>query len=193
MPRAGLNKEIIIDAAIELMEEKGYFAFTMRELAKRLNVKAASMYNHVGNVDEIMAGVGAYSIAALNHMQFSATQGLKRDAAIFALAMAYRKFAKEHPELYKVIMSLHKTEKEIIERTAHPITEPFMRVLSDYPLDREEIMHWQRVLRSILHGFLSQEEAGYFCHFPIDQDRSYELAIQCYIDGLNTAVKKKAD
>lgn len=68
-----------------------------------------------------------------------------------------------------------------------------MQVLSDYPLDSEQIMHWQRALRSIIHGFLSQEEAGYFCHFPIDSNRSYALAIQCYVDGLNAAVRKEGE
>ena len=190
MPRVGLSKPVIIQTAIQLIEERGYSAFSMRELAKRLDVKAASLYNYVGNLDEILAGVGAYAIEALNDVQFSAIEGLVKAPAIFALAKAYHRFAKEHPELYKVIMSLHKTNKEIIERTTSPITEPFMRVLKGYPLSEEQAMHWQRVLRSIIHGFLSQEEAGYFCHFPIDQNDSYELAIQCYVDGLNTAVKK---
>lgn len=193
MPRTGLTKQAIVDAAIQLIEEEGYSAFSMRELAKRLDVKAASLYNHVGSMDEVLAEVGAYAIGALNQMQFSAIEGVQKDAAIIALAMAYRKFAKERPALYEVIMSLHKTGKEVIEKTAHPITAPFMQVLSDYPLDSEQIMHWQRVLRSIMHGFLSQEEAGYFCHFPIDSNRSYALAIQCYVDGLNAAVRKEGE
>ena len=193
MPRTGLTKQAIVDAAIQLIEEEGYSAFSMRELAKRLDVKAASLYNHVGSMDEVLAEVGAYAIGALNQMQFSAIEGVQKDAAIIALAMAYRKFAKERPALYEVIMSLHKTGKEVIEKTAHPITAPFMQVLSDYPLGSEQIMHWQRVLRSIIHGFLSQEEAGYFCHFPIDSNRSYALAIQCYVDGLNAAVRKEGE
>lgn len=192
MPRAGLNKQSIIREAIRLIEEEGCPALTMRELAKRLNVQAASLYNHVESMDEILAEVGTYAIASLNNHQFSAIAGLSQDAAVFALADAYRQFAKEHPALYQVIMSLHRTNKAIIENTAHPITAPFMQVLAGYPLDREQAMHWQRILRSILHGFLSQEEAGYFCHFPIDQSRSFELAIQCYIDGLHAAVKKEA-
>lgn len=192
MPRAGLSKQAVVREAIRLIEEEGSSALTMRELAKRLNVRAASLYNHVESMDEILAEVGTYAIASLNNCQFSAIAGLDQDAAVFALADAYRQFAKEHPALYEIIMSLHRTNKAIIENTAHPITAPFMQVLGGYPLNREAAMHWQRVLRSILHGFLSQEEAGYFCHFPIDQNRSFHLAIQCYVDGLHAAVKKEA-
>ena len=46
-------------------------------------------------------------------------------------------------------------------------------------------MHWQRILRGVMHGFVSQEAAGYFSHFPVNLEESYHLAIQCVIDGLN--------
>ena len=42
MPRQGLNRENVIDAAIKLIEEKGYSNFSINELAKSLNVKPAS-------------------------------------------------------------------------------------------------------------------------------------------------------
>ncbi len=193
MPRSGLNRQTVVDEAIRLIEEKGYDVFSMRELAERLNIKTASLYNHVGSMDEIIAEVGKFAVGTLNQAQFSALEGLKRDKAIFALAMAYRNFAKEHPELYKVIMDLHSTDKEIISRSADPITAPFLKVLGDYPLSDDQKMHWQRVLRGFIHGFLSQEEAGYFCHFSVNKEISYELGIQCYIDGLNAAVRRRAE
>ena len=192
MPRAGLSRQTIVEAAICLIEERGYQAFTLRELAKHLGVQASSLYNHVGNLDDILAGVGTYAVSALNEMEFSAIAGVHGDAAIRALAEAYRRFAREHPALYQVVMSLHRTDKAAIEQTARPITEPFLRVLGEYPRDREAAMHWQRVLRSILHGFLSQEEAGYFCHLPVDQEESFSVAITCYIDGLHAVLEKKA-
>ncbi len=45
-------------------------------------------------------------------------------------------------------------------------------------------MHWQRILRSVMHGFVDHEEAGGFSHFPIDKNESYLMAIQCVADGL---------
>ncbi|MBE6632315.1 MAG: TetR/AcrR family transcriptional regulator [Ruminococcaceae bacterium] len=191
MPRVGLNKKTIVDAAVKLMEEKGYEEFSLRILADSLNVKTASLYNHISGMDELIANVGEYAVGALNEAQYKAIEDLQKREAILALALAYRRYAKEHPEMYKVVMSLYKTKKEIIERSAVPVPAPFMQVLGDYPLDEKEKMHWQRVLRSILHGFLSQDEAGYFCHFPIDENESYVLGIDCFIDGLEAYVYKK--
>ena len=63
--------------------------------------------------------------------------------------------------------------------------EPFMRVLADYRLTEEQKMHWQRVLRGLMHGFVSEEQAGYFSHYPVSVEESYEIAVRCMTDGLH--------
>ncbi len=44
----------IITAASTLFKEKGYSAITMRDIAKALGIKAASLYNHIKNKEEIL-------------------------------------------------------------------------------------------------------------------------------------------
>ena len=41
----GLTAEAITDAAFELLVEKGYGNYTVRDIAVRLGVRAASLYN----------------------------------------------------------------------------------------------------------------------------------------------------
>ena len=53
------------------------------------------------------------------------------------------------------------TEKEL----AVPLLKTVMVLLSDYGLSDEAIANWQRVLRAILHGFISQEDLGYFYYY----------------------------
>ena len=62
----GLSSEIIFQAAAELVAEKGYDKFSLRELASRLGVKPASIYSHVKNADEISTAVGMRAIAQLS-------------------------------------------------------------------------------------------------------------------------------
>ena len=69
MPRMGLNKQSVVDAAITLIEEKGYEHFSMRELADRLQVKTAALYNHVESMDALHLEVGHYAIARLGQAQ----------------------------------------------------------------------------------------------------------------------------
>ena len=47
MSRKGLSRDAIVDAAAALAEEKGMENLTLRELADALNVKPASLYNHL--------------------------------------------------------------------------------------------------------------------------------------------------
>ncbi len=44
----------IISAASTLFKEKGYSAVTMRDIAKAMGIKAASLYNHIKNKEEIL-------------------------------------------------------------------------------------------------------------------------------------------
>ena len=46
MARKGLNKDKIVLAAAELSEEKGYTQLSVQDLAEKLEVKPASIYNH---------------------------------------------------------------------------------------------------------------------------------------------------
>ena len=56
-PRIPLSKERVLRAAIELADSEGIEALSMRRLAKELGVEAMSLYNHVANKDEILAGI----------------------------------------------------------------------------------------------------------------------------------------
>ena len=65
MGRKGLNTEVIAEAAIGLVEEKGYRNFSMRELAARLGVQPASLYNHVNGIEAVYTAVGLHGISIL--------------------------------------------------------------------------------------------------------------------------------
>jgi hypothetical protein len=191
MPRQGLNRDSIVEASVRLIEEKGYAAFSMGELAKSLNVKTASLYNHVESLDALFTEVGLAAVSQMVARETQAIEGKEKNDALFAIAAAYRAFAKDHNELYRVIMSLQKSKNEVLERAAGQITEPILQVLSGYGLSRVEQIHWQRILRSMMHGFVAHEEAGGFSHFPADKNESYQMAIQCVADGLQNVRKEQ--
>ena len=48
------RKQEIITVASNLFKEKGYSAVTMRDIAKEMGIKAASLYNHIKNKEEIL-------------------------------------------------------------------------------------------------------------------------------------------
>jgi AcrR family transcriptional regulator len=56
--RRPLDQAQIVRAALALLDEVGLDELTMRRLAERLDVKAASLYRHVHNKDELLALLG---------------------------------------------------------------------------------------------------------------------------------------
>lgn len=48
------RKAEIVSVAAQLFKEKGYSAVTMRDIAQAMNIKAASLYNHIKSKQEIL-------------------------------------------------------------------------------------------------------------------------------------------
>ena len=51
------RKEEIIKTATKLFKEKGYSAVTMRDIAKAMGIKAASLYNHINSKQDILTNI----------------------------------------------------------------------------------------------------------------------------------------
>ena len=189
MAEKRINKDIILTKAIEIIEKNKSSSISMRELAEALGIKTPSLYNHVKSMNELLADISHYAAAELKQIQLVAINGKQQDDALFALAAAYRRFAKEHMGLYKVTLSLPSLQGDILRQTTAEVATPIFQILSQYELCEEQSIHWQRILRSIIHGFLSQEEAGFFQHYPVDVEISYQTAIRCFLHGLHAEIE----
>ena len=51
------RKSEIINVAARLFKEKGYSAVTVRDIAQAMNIKAASLYNHITSKQEILVHI----------------------------------------------------------------------------------------------------------------------------------------
>jgi len=56
--RAPLTRPRVVQAALALLAEEGFDGLTMRRLAERLGIKAASLYNHVSDKLELLTLLG---------------------------------------------------------------------------------------------------------------------------------------
>jgi AcrR family transcriptional regulator len=51
------RKDEIVSTAAKLFKEKGFSAVTMRDIAKAMGIRAASLYNHISSKQEILSNI----------------------------------------------------------------------------------------------------------------------------------------
>lgn len=191
MSAKGLTKEKIILEAIALIEETEKSTISLHELARRLQIKTPSLYNHIRNTKDLQHEVFKHAIQLFVANQNAATQGKRKDEAVRAFAEAYYTFAMENKGLYRLIMTMPQENDETEKELAMPLLRTAMDLLSDYGLSREASAHWQRVFRAILHGFVSQEDLGYFYYYTnADLKKSRELAVECFLKELHAELEQ---
>ena len=97
---------------------------------------------------------------------------------------------KKHRELYWLIMAMSAKDKRVRDDAAVLFTDPLKKMLEDFHLKEEESIHYRRLFRAIVHGFVSQEEQGFFSHYSAAVDDSFHFAVQCYIESLKQGEKR---
>ncbi|HET6351815.1 MAG TPA: TetR/AcrR family transcriptional regulator C-terminal domain-containing protein [Coriobacteriia bacterium] len=91
--RTPLNRGRVLAAAVEIADERGVGALTMREVASRLGVEAMSLYNHVANKDDILDGMVD---AVIEQVELPANAASWREAMLRRAISAHEVFGK-HP------------------------------------------------------------------------------------------------
>ena len=100
----GNLRAVLIEAALALIQESGYQAFTLREVARRAGVSHSAPYRHFPDKESLLASVAeegfhALSAASVAHMSGDSDvlQRLQR------CGEAYLHFAASHPAHFRVM------------------------------------------------------------------------------------------
>lgn len=186
MPRAGLNRAVVVEAAAILADEQGLEDLSLGDLADRLGVRKPSLYNHVAGIGDLRHGLAVAGLRELGRSLTRAAAGKSGRKGLFALAEAYRSFVKERPGLYAATVRsyrLSEPDDPGLAAAEREVFEPVLAVLGSCGLWNEEAIHAARGLRSIAHGFATLEESGGF-GIALDTDESFRRLVGVYADGL---------
>jgi len=182
--RAGLDQASVVEAAVKLIDEEGIEQLSLGRLAERLGVRTPSLYNHVAGLPGLKHDLTLYCLHDLLDLILRSTVGKSRAEAIFALADAYRAYAREAPGRYALTVQAPDPGDQEVQALAQQLVDVVRAVLAPYRLSEEVAIHAIRGLRSIVHGFISLEVAGGFA-MPVDLDASFHWLINLFIAGLS--------
>ena len=189
MPRAGVTSEKVIRNAEELTDHLGLENVTLAAVAESLGIRLPSLYKHIEGLPALRSSVRQRAILELTEVMTRATVGRAGAHAVVALATAMRGWARNHPGRYAATVAPSRRQDRPAPDVEEPAAEAALNVvfdvLSAFDLSGEDAIHATRILRSLLHGFVSLEAAGGFA-MSADVDRSFERAIDVFVASLPT-------
>lgn len=117
------RREEILSVARRLLVSEGLAALSMGRLARELGIKPPSLYKHFEGKDELLAELTAQAL--LEHTRALAGAG----STLLDQARAYRRFAVEHPELYRLLTERPLPRELLPEGLEAEAAEPLISVL----------------------------------------------------------------
>jgi AcrR family transcriptional regulator len=168
MPRAGLSREAVTQAALAIIDEagpQGFETLTLASVASQVGVSAPSLYKHIGSLADLRREVALASVRQLTQVLQDATIGRAGEDAVVALAHAIRGFARQHPGRYAASQRAGNpkdpADAELSSAGARSV-DVIAGALRGYRLTPEQNIDAIRALRSAIHGFVLLESGGGF-------------------------------
>lgn len=183
MVRAGLTVERLVEGGAELADEIGFEHLTGAALARKFDVRLASLYSHVENLSALKCQIAMFVLAQLADVVAQAVAGLAGRDALQALADAHRDYARRHPGRFTA--ARHPLTPEQAAASAGPkLTHLIRAVLRGYGLPDTEQVHAVRYLGGFLMGYITLELATGFSHSQPDAEVSWQRGL----DALHVAL-----
>ncbi|MCH5677022.1 TetR/AcrR family transcriptional regulator [Streptomyces gilvus] len=172
MGRVGLTTERLVRAGAELADEAGFEQVTVSALARRFDVKVASLYSHVQSSQDLKTRIALFALEELADLAADALAGRSGKDALTAFADVYRDYGREHPG--RSAAARLRLDPETAAASAGVRHAQLTRaVLRGYDLPEPEQTHAVRLLGSVFHGYVSLELAGGFSHSLPDSEETW--------------------
>lgn len=107
-PRTKFSREEIIQAAVRITRQRGFESVTAREIGAELGISSRPIFTWFDSMEQLKEAV--YEDAKILYRQYL-EQGLSRPIPFLGVGQQYIRFAREEPELYKVLFLTKLNEK----------------------------------------------------------------------------------
>jgi AcrR family transcriptional regulator len=190
-------RESILQAATELIQDHGLDGLSAREVARKINYSAGTLYNTFKDRDEIILTIESRLLDRLEDRLKEAGPSEDARQHVVCLASTYVDFAMEHHRLWSLLFE-HRLASdkdtpewylEKVDSLMLPIEEALRPLMAGRT--RTEVARSARVLWASIHGITSLGTAGKISMRASEASRSLvEDLVSTYLDGL--AIVEKA-
>ncbi|MGY4858679.1 TetR-like C-terminal domain-containing protein [Cryobacterium sp. AP23] len=163
MKRPGLTEARLVAAAAALADEAGLAAVTVSALARRFDVRPASVYSHVTGLDALLDATAALALGELADRLAEALPGKSGRDALFVFADTHRDYARAHPGRWQAAQRRVAPEAAAAGAGGR-IARAARAIMAGYGLSPDDEVHAVRLLGSAVNGFVALEAGGGFDH-----------------------------
>lgn len=154
-PRLKFTKEQMITAALDLVRREGTAALTARSLAEALGTSTQPVFTCFGSMDEAKREV---KTAAQSLFREYIKNGLDSDIPFFGVGMQYIAFAKDEPQLYRLLfLNGEGSISDAVKELGATVREPLTRI---YSLTAEEADFFFRDMWLVVHSIAALTVSG---------------------------------
>jgi AcrR family transcriptional regulator len=181
-----LDKQAVLQAAVDLVNAEGVAALTLSRLADELGIRSPSLYNHVDGLQGLQRELTVMNARLIADRLGEAAIGKSGTELFMSAAQAFRSYVKEYPGLYMSSLRASGTQETPDANLVHEEERSLrigLAVMASLGLQGEDAIHALRAFRSMVHGFATLEIAGGF-GLPQDCDESFRRLAEFLMAGL---------
>ncbi len=179
---AALTREQVLVAALEIIDEGGVEALTMRRLAKALDRNPMGIYRHAADKDALLDLVVEHVVSELvvPHEPIPGDDGdrdVDWETALCRTAHAFRRIALAHPNAVPLLVTRSVTGPLALRPlgTLRPLEE-LLEVFIGAGFDPRGALHATRLFTGFLYGHI-QDELQQRVHDPDEIDDLLRLGL----------------
>ncbi|NRQ51265.1 TetR/AcrR family transcriptional regulator [Aeromicrobium stalagmiti] len=170
-----LSRDLIAETTLEIIDEQGVGAASMRAIASRLGVEAMSLYKHFSTRDVLLDAVVDRIVQELDQdpeVHRDATDGWRDYLA--RLARGVRRYALAHPHAFPLVTT-RPAEAPWVNPPLRSLAwiESMLSTLSSEGFDDDEVLFAYRSFNSFLLGYLLMESGAHTLRDPQEGDGSF--------------------
>ena len=180
-PKVKVTKDDIINAAVEIVRRNGHQALNARTVAAALNCSTQPVFSHFTSMEQLRLTVVAKADQLCDeYIQREIASG--QYLAYKASGMAYIRFAKEEPELFKLLYMRDRTNEPALPESA--LTGQMESLISQNTgLNEQDVQLFHLEMWAYVHGIATMFATGFL-------DLDWELVSKMLTDAYQGLTKQ---
>jgi AcrR family transcriptional regulator len=193
VPGTTTTRESLLEAALQLLEERGPGALRIRDLSEAVGKSTMGVYTHFGSKQGLLEQLYLHGFSRLEGRLEAVASAGDGQQELLAFALAYRGFALDNDALYGLMFE--RGTPDFI-----PSDDSRMAGLKTFEMLVQRIAGWQpelpdpardaHLVWATMHGLVTIElmhrrwGGPLVAHLQGDPEQNYAAAVNSLIDGL---------